>query len=89
MPDCAAQPGMQALGPGAFGEIFDDAGGEAAGNAERIDDLLGVEPERRADAGGGAHDAENRGRVEAGFVHGLRHHGRQPAHDLGADRDTE
>ena len=80
---------MQPLGPGAFCEIFDDAGGEAAGNTERVDDLLGVELERHADTGGGAHDAENRGRVEAGFVHGLRHHGGEPAHRLGADRNAD
>ncbi len=81
--------GMHALGPGAFGQIFDDAGGEAAGDAERIDDLFGVEAQRGADAGGGAHHAENRGRMEAGLVHRLRHHGRKPAHRLGADRDAE
>ena len=27
---------MHALGPGAFGEVFDDARGHAAGDAERI-----------------------------------------------------
>ena len=37
MPDCAAQPGVQALGPGAVGEILDDAARHAAGDAERID----------------------------------------------------
>ncbi len=89
MPDCAAQPGMQPLGPGAFGQIFDDAAGKTAGDAERVDDLLGVETERRADAGRRAHHAENRGRMEAGLVHRLRHHGAQPAHDLGADRNAE
>ena len=31
---------MHALGPGAFGEIFDDAARHAAGDAERVDDLL-------------------------------------------------
>src|SRR6185503_4516281 len=50
---------MHALGPGPFGEIFDDAGGHAAGDAERIDDLLLAEPERSADAGGRAHGAED------------------------------
>ena len=80
---------MQPLGPGALGEIFDDAGGEAAGDAERVDDLFRIQPKRGADAGGGAHDAENRGRMKAGLVHRLRHHGREPAHGLGADRDAE
>jgi hypothetical protein len=81
--------GMQPLGPGALGEIFDDAGGEAAGDAERVDDLLGVEPQRGADTGGGAHHAENRGRVEAGLVHRLRNHGGEATHGLGADRDAK
>ena len=31
---------MQALGPGALGEIFDDAARHRADDAERIDDLL-------------------------------------------------
>ena len=81
--------GMQPLGPGALGEIFDDAGGEAAGDAERVDDLLGVKSERGGNAGGRAHHAEDRGRVEARLVHRLRHHRGQPAHRLGADRDAE
>ena len=81
--------GMQPLGPGALGEIFDDAGGEAAGDAERVDNLLGVQAERGGNAGRRAHHAEDCGRVEAGLVHRLRHHGGQPAHRLGADRDAE
>jgi hypothetical protein len=32
---------VQPLGPGAFGEILDDAGGETAGDAERVGDLRG------------------------------------------------
>ena len=81
--------GMQPLGPGAFGEIFDDAARHAAGNAERIDDLPGVEPERGADAGRRAHRAEDRGRMEAGLVHGLRHHEAEPAQHLGADGNPD
>ena len=80
---------MHALGPGAFGQIFDDAGGETAGDAERISKLFGVEAERRADAGGSAHDAEYRGRMKTGLMHGLRHHRGQAAHRLGADCDAE
>ena len=81
--------GMQPLGPGALGEIFDDAAGHAAGDAERIDDLSGVEAKRGADAGGRAHRAEDRGRVKAGLVHGLRHHEAQPAKHFGADGDPD
>ena len=77
------------LGPGTLGEIFDDAARHAAGNAERIDDLPGVETERGADAGGRAHRAEDRGRMEAGLVHGLRHHEAEPAQHLGADRNPD
>ena len=35
--------GMHALGPGALGEILDDAARHAAGDAERIDDLAAIE----------------------------------------------
>jgi hypothetical protein len=35
MPDCAAQPACMPLGPGALGEIFDDARGHRADDAER------------------------------------------------------
>ena len=80
---------MQPFGPGALGEIFDDAAGHAAGDAERIDDLPGVEAERCADAGGRAHRAENRGRMKAGLVDGLRHHEAQPAQHFGADRNPD
>ena len=61
--------GMQALGPGALGEIFDDPGRHAAGDAERIDDLAPVAVQRGATAGRGRHGTQHRGRVEAGLVH--------------------
>ena len=80
---------MQPFGPGAFREIFDDAAGHAAGDAERIDDLPGVEAKRCADAGGRAHRAEHRGRMETGLVNGLRHHEAQPAQHFGADCDPD
>ena len=80
---------MQPLGPGALGKIFDDAAGHAAGDAERIDDLPGVEAECCADTGGRAHRAEDRCRVETGLVDGLRHHETQPAQHFGADGDPD
>src|SRR2546422_720717 len=43
---------VHALGPAAVGEVLDDAGGHRAGDAERIGELLEIELERRADAGG-------------------------------------
>ena len=81
--------GVHALGPGAFGEIFDDARGHAAGDAERIDQLALIELERRADAGRRAHGAEHGGGMEAGLVHELRRHQAEPAQHLDADRDAE
>ena len=45
--------------------------------------------ERRRHAGGRAHRAEDRGRMEAGLVHRLRHHQAEPAHGLDPDRDAE
>ena len=77
---------MQALGPGAFREIFDDAARHRAGDAERIDDLARFKPERRADAGGGGHGAEHGGGMKARLVHGLRHHDAEPADHLDARR---
>ena len=80
--------GVHALGPRPFGEIFDDAARHDARDAERIDRLLFVEPERGRDAGRRAHRAEHRGRVEARLVHGLRHHGAETAQHLDANRDA-
>src|SRR5262249_34893038 len=80
--------GMQAFGPGAFGEIFDNARSHAAGDAERIDDLAAVEPQRCADAGGGGHGAEHCGRMEAGLVHQPRCDQAEPAPGLDAYRDA-
>ncbi len=80
---------MQPLGPRALGQIFDDAAGHTAGDAERIDDLPGVEAERGADARGGTHGAEDRGRVKTGLVDGLRDHEAQPAQNFGADGDAD
>src|SRR3974390_730796 len=81
--------GMQPLGPSAFGEIFDDAGGKARRDAERIDDLLGGQAERSADAGGRTHGAEDRRRMEPGLMHCLRHHGGEAALFWGAAGDPE
>ena len=80
---------MQPLGPCALGEIFDDAARHAAGDAQRIDDLLRVEAERCADARRGTHGAKDCGRVKAGLVDGLGHHQAQPAKHLGADRNAD
>ena len=56
MPGLRRPAGMQPLGPGAFGEILDDAARHASGNAERIDDLAaGMSPNAARDAGRRAH----------------------------------
>ena len=80
---------MQPLGPGALGEILDDAAGHRAGDAERVDHLARLELERGADAGRRRHGAEHRGGMKTRLVHGLRHHHAEPADHLGADRDAE
>ncbi len=80
--------GMHSFGPGAFGEIFDDAACHAAGDPQRIDDLLGVEPQRRADTGGSSHRAEDSCGVKAGLVNSLRHHEAEATKHFGADRDA-
>ena len=59
---------MQPLGPGAFGEILDDAAGHRADSAERIDHLPRRKLERGADTGSGADGAEHRGGMKARFV---------------------
>ena len=81
--------GMQPLGPGAFGKIFDDAAGHAAGDAERIDNLAGVETKRSANAGRRAHRTKNRRRMKTRLVDGLRHHEAQSAQHFGADRNSD
>ena len=80
---------MQPLGPRALGEIFDDAPCHAAGDAERVHDLSGIETERRADARSRTHRTEDRGRVKPGLVDGLRHHQAQSAQNFRADGDAD
>ena len=80
---------MQPLGPGAFGEIFDDAAGHRARDAQCIHHLPTSELERRADARRCRDGPEHRGRMEAGLVHRLWHHEAQPANRLDPDRDAE
>src|SRR5262249_56250172 len=68
-----AQPGlrrparMQALGPGALREIFDDAPGHGADDAERVDKLARTKLERDGDGGGGRHGAEHGAGGKAGL----------------------
>src|SRR3954452_4417605 len=89
-----AQPGLRrpagvhALGPGAFGQILDDAARHAAGDAERIDGLAPVELQRRCDPGRRTHCAEHRSRMEARLVRRLRHHQAEAAQHLDAERDA-
>jgi hypothetical protein len=43
--------GVHALGPRAFGQVLDDAGGHASRNPQRVHHLRGVEAERARNAG--------------------------------------
>jgi hypothetical protein len=78
---------MEALRPGAVGEIFDDPARHAAGDAERVDELRLVKPERRPDPGCRRHRAEDRGRVEPRLVHEAGRDDREAADRLDPDRD--
>ena len=79
---------MEPLGPGAFGEIFNDAARHRAGIAERIDELPRRKRQCGADTGRGAHRAEHGGGMESGFVDERRRNERQPAHRFDADGDA-
>ena len=80
--------GMQPLGPGAFGQVLDDTGCHAAGDAQRGGERRRLEADRGADAGGRAEGPEHGGRMEACLVQGLGDHGRKPAGDFEADGDA-
>ncbi len=80
--------GMQALGPGALGEVFDDAGGHRADDAERIDELSLRQSQRGRHARRRAERAEHGGWVEACLVDALRRHQARAAHELRADGDA-
>jgi hypothetical protein len=75
---------MHALGPGAFGQVFDDARSHAACDAERVAPLRRVETQGRAHAGGGAQRAEHRRGMESRHMHTLRCHQAKAAHDFAA-----
>ena len=81
--------GMQALGPGALGEILDDPRRHAAGDAQRIDDLASIQAEGCAHADRRPHGAEHGGGVEAGPVDQPRRHEAQAAQGLCPHRDAE
>src|SRR5882762_5299239 len=59
--DTRRPSGVQALGPGPFGEVFDDPARHAAGDAERVDGLLAVEAERGRYAQRRRHGSEHAG----------------------------
>src|SRR5262249_26982528 len=88
-PGLRRPPRMQALGPGALREIFDDAAGHGTDDAERVDKLTRIELERGADGGCRRHGAEDGGGMKAGLVHRLGRNDAEPADHLDADRDAE
>ena len=59
---------VQALGPGALGEVLDDAARHAAGDAERVHRLLSVEPQRFRDRERRRHRPQHRGRMKPRLV---------------------
>src|SRR5262249_59507096 len=73
---------------GASSEISTDAARHAAGNAERIDNLLRIETKGGTDTRRRAHRTEHGSRVETGLVHGLRHDETQPAKDFDTDGNS-
>jgi hypothetical protein len=80
--------GVHAFGPGAVGQVFDQAAGHAAGDAEGVDEFFFRQAQRGAYAGDGAHHAEDGRGVKAGLVHA---HGRdlaEAAHDFQSDCDA-
>ena len=79
---------MHAFGPGAVGQVFNDARGHAAGDAEGVDQLVFAQAQGRAQASYGAHHTKNGSRVKAGFVHFGGRHGAQTAHDFSAHGDA-
>jgi hypothetical protein len=79
---------MHALRPGAVRQVLDDAGRHAAGDPERRDELIAVEPQRRPDAGRRRQRADDGRRVEPGLVDRLRGHEAEAAHELDAGRDA-
>ena len=83
------RPGVQALGRGAVGEVLDDAAGQAARDAERIDELRRRSAERGTDPDGRGERPEHAGRMKARVVDRLRPHQREPAQGLDTHRDAE
>src|SRR5207248_3403270 len=79
---------MQALGPGTFGEIFDDAARERPHDADRIHPLLVRQAQRGRHTGGGAERSEHRGRMETGLVNAHGSDEARAAHELDAYRDA-
>jgi hypothetical protein len=76
---------MQALGPRPFGEIFDDARGHAAGDAQRIDGLLAIEAHRRAHCQRRRHRTQHAGWMKTRLMNGLGNHHRQAAQHFNTD----
>jgi len=74
--------GMQVLRLGAVDPALEQAGGEAADDAEGTAELGGIEPEHPAGEAGGAERREQPGRMEAAAVEPARRHAADPAGDL-------
>nr|WP_228430455.1 hypothetical protein [Baekduia soli] len=73
---------VQALGRGAVGEMLEDPGGQAAGDAQGLGRRRGVEAADARGGGGGAVDAEHAGGVEADLVEERSGGQAEAQHDL-------
>ncbi len=73
---------VQALGPGAVGQVLDDPGGLAAAEAEGVDLLVLGEPVEASGHRGGREAPGERGRVVVARVETARHREADPAHHL-------
>ena len=79
---------MEALGPGALGQILDDARGHAAGDAEGVGDLARGQTKRGAHSRCRAEAAENRRGMKAGPVLCRGRDEGEPADELVRHRDA-
>ena len=80
--------GVHALGPRTIGQVFDDAAGHAASQAQGVDHLRFADAHGRAHRHHRAHRTKDGGGMKAGFVHLGGGDGTQAAHHFHAMSDA-